>query len=196
MYLLACKYHVSNLLLSSPHMNESTNDLWRYAVITTGTHEFKTANMGFVLNQPVANIDHKQISKIYNLDLTLPRVQVYCGGPVQTDRCTVLHSNDYKTPKSNPFNHHCSITFDNQIVQSIVQGRGPKHWKIMLGHCEWADGQLDAELMRPGGWSEVPWHQTAWGGYKRKDKMWRRILEQHSQQDANLFLHTVFNSND
>ena len=173
-------------------MNESHSDLWRYAVITVGHHDHYTHNMGFILNQSVLNIDHKQISSIYKLDYTLPRVPVYCGGPVHTDRCTVLHSTEYQTAKTRQFNHHTSITFDNQIIQDIVQGRGPKYWKIMLGHCEWEDGQLDAEIMRPGGWTEVAWSTTAWGGYKRKDKMWRRIIEQHTHKDASLFLNKIF----
>lgn len=173
-------------------MNEFHHEIWKWSVVTVGNERCNTSNMGFILNQSVANIDHKQISQIYGLSHTLPRVSIYCGGPVHTDRCTVLHSLEYSTASTKPFNDNCAITFDNQIVQDIVTGRGPRHWKIMLGHCEWQDGQLDAEIMRSGGWQEVPWNHTAWGGYKRKDKMWRRMIEQEVNKNAKNFLSTVF----
>lgn len=173
-------------------MNKVSQDLWKYAVITVGDSEQGTENMGFLLNQGVLNIDHKQITTIYGLDHTLPRTTVHCGGPLNTDRCTVLHSPEYRTNTTRSFNAHSSITFDNRIIQDIVQGRGPRQWKIMLGHCEWRDGQLDAEIIREGGWQEALWCHTAWGNYKRKDKMWRRIIEQNSVIHANSFLDSVF----
>jgi putative AlgH/UPF0301 family transcriptional regulator len=173
-------------------MNQFSQDLWKYAVITVGHIEQGTENMGFLLNQSVLNIDHKHITTIYGLDHTLPRATVYCGGPLHTDRCTVLHSPEYRTNTTRSFNAHSSITFDNRIIRDIVQGRGPQQWKIMLGHCEWRDGQLDAEIIREGGWQETAWSNTAWGNYKRKDKMWRRIIEQCSQHDASLFLNKIF----
>jgi putative AlgH/UPF0301 family transcriptional regulator len=173
-------------------MNQHTQDLWRYAVVTVGSQEHFTHNRGFILNQAVLNIDHKQITQIYGLEHTLPHVPVYCGGPIHTDRCTVLHTPEYRIAKTKQFNSECCITWDNDIIRDIVQGRGPRQWKIMLGHCEWQDGQLDAEIMRPGGWQEAPWCHTAWGGYKRKDKMWRRIIEQNSVMHANSFLDQVF----
>ena len=173
-------------------MNQSHHEIWRWSVITVGDQSTHTHNMGFVLNQNVINVDHRDISKIYNIDHTLPRCPIYCGGPVMTDRCTVLHSKDYTNTDTKSFNDHCNITFNNQIIQHIAQGHGPRHWKIMLGHCEWQDGQLDAEIVRPNGWITRPWHHHAWGGYKRKDKMWRRIIEFDAHLDAKLFLNQVF----
>jgi len=173
-------------------MNQSSQDLWRYAVITIGDTTHDSANMGFLLNQSVLNIDHKQITQIYGLQHTLPRCTVYCGGPLHTDRCTVLHSPEYRNDKTRSFNQHTNITFDSNIIHDIVRGRGPKHWKIMLGHCEWQDGQLDAEIIRPGGWHESQWHPACWGNYKRKDKMWRRICEFSAGQEASVFLEKMF----
>jgi putative AlgH/UPF0301 family transcriptional regulator len=174
-------------------MNKSHHEIWRFGVITVGDVHTDTHHMGFVLNQNVINIDHKDISRIYNIKHALPRCNIYCGGPVMTDRCTVIHSTEYTNPETRSFNSHISLTFNDQIIQDISQGHGPKHWKIMLGHCQWEDGQLDAEIIRPGGWLLRPWHHYAWGGYKRKDKMWRRLIEIHAQQDAKSFLDTMFN---
>ena len=177
-----------HLIISTAKTNLSQHDLWRFAVIMTWDNDHGT--MGFVMNQPVANIQHSDISRMYGVG-SLPNTRIWCGGPQLTDRCTVLHSPEYSCSDTSHITAHAAITFNKQIIRDINQGRGPRHYKIMLGHCQWESGQLDAELMR-GLWHETSWHHTAWASYKRKDKMWRRIVEQHSVTEANSFLDGVF----
>ena len=161
-------------------------------MVTTGEHTVDTHDMGFIMNQQVLNVGHKQINEIYNLKQALPKCPVYCGGPVMTDRCTQIHSNDYKNTDTRLFNPHCSLTFNDAIIEDINKGVGPREWKVMLGHCQWHDGQLDAEIHRPGGWLQQPWHGIAWGGYRRKEKMWRRLVEIATHQDAHTFLDRIW----
>lgn len=161
-------------------------------MVTTGEHTVDTHDMGFIMNQQVLNVGHKQINEIYNLKQALPKCPVYCGGPVMTDRCTLIHSNDYKNTDTRLFNPHCSLTFNDAIIEDINKGVGPREWKVMLGHCQWHDGQLDAEIHRPGGWLQQPWHGIAWGGYRRKEKMWRRLVEIETHQDAHTFLDSIW----
>ena len=187
------KYTVSNILLSSSTINQSQSSIWRYSVITVSDVDTTTNHVGFILNQRISNISHQQISSIYDLKYTLPKCPVYCGGPVMTDRCTIFHSPEYSTQDTRRINTHCALTFNDQIVQDIVQGRGPKHWKVMLGMCQWQPGQLDAEIIRPGGWLEQAWDpMLCWGSYRDKHKMWRRLIEKQSSQDAKMFLNRVF----
>ena len=161
-------------------------------MVTTGEHTVDTHDMGFIMNQQVLNVGHKQINEIYNLKQALPKCPVYCGGPVMTDRCTLIHSNDYKNTDTRLFNPHCSLTFNDAIIEDINKGVGPREWKVMLGHCQWHDGQLDAEIHRPGGWLQQPWHGIAWGGYRRKEKMGRRLVEIETHQDAHTFLDSIW----
>lgn len=161
-------------------------------MITVGEVVHNTENVGFLLNQRVSNIDYRQITEIYNLKHTLPRCAVYCGGPVMTERCTVLHSADYRNDNTQIVNSRCAVTFNDRIIQDICKGQGPRHWKVMLGMCQWTPGQLDAELMRPGGWMQQKWDtQYCWGSYKDKTKMWRRLLEKQGTRDAKQFLQDV-----
>ncbi len=183
---------MSNLLLASSLLNHTQQEIWRYAVILLGDNTVETHHMGFIMNQPILNITHQQIATIYNLKQEMPACPIYCGGPAMTDRCTIVHSNDYKNSETKLFNSHASITFNNEIVQHIHAGKGPKEWKVMLGHCQWQDGQLDAEMHRPGGWLSKPWHRIVWAGYKRKEKMWRRCIEIETQLDAHDFLQDVW----
>lgn len=180
---------MDSILLSLNRLNQDRQEIWRYAVITHWETEQFT--MGFVMNQRVINVQHQQIHTIYGLDHALPRCHIWCGGPLNTEKCTILHSQDYRTPDTQLLGQHSGITFNNQIVRDINQGRGPKHWKVMLGHTAWQPGQLTAELMKPGTWCELDWHDAVWGQYRRKDKMWRRIMDREAQQSASQFLHTV-----
>ena len=177
-----------HILISTAKTNLSQHDLWRFAVIITW--EGDQGTMGFVMNQSVANIRHSDISRMYGVG-SLPSTRIWCGGPLMTDRCTVLHSAEYRCQDTRQITDHAAITFNREIMRDINQGQGPRHYKIMLGHCQWESGQLDAELTR-GVWHHMPWHHTAWASYKRKDKMWRRIIEQHSVTEANSFLDQVF----
>jgi len=186
--------HVSSVLLSSIKINNNhkPHDVFTQAVICVGNLSH-TQNIGFIMNASVSNITQGQISQIYDLKHTLPKCPVYCGGPLHTDRCTILHSADYRNSSTEVINDHVGITFNDDIIHHINQGRGPRHWKVMLGFCMWQDGQLDAELMK-GYWIEQDYNLTVWGNYKRRDKMWRRIIETSSQKHAKQFIDNVFNT--
>ena len=123
---------MSNLLLASSLLNHTQQEIWRYAVVTTGVHTVDTHDMGFIMNQQVLNVGHKQINEIYNLKQALPKCPVYCGGPVMTDRCTLIHSNDYKNTDTRLFNPHCSLTFNDAIIEDINKGVGPREWLSLI----------------------------------------------------------------
>lgn len=178
---------MSNLILATQHTNTNQHDLWRCSVIHTS--EQPDGTLGFIMNQPVSNIDYKQISKIYGIN-ALPKSRVWCGGPVMTDRCTVMHTRDYCNQDTRDLSEHACITFNNKIVEDIQQGRGPKHYKIMLGFCRWESGQLDAEITR-GMWLCSDHSDLVWSSYKMKDKMWQRIIERDSTSAAKTFLDSL-----
>ena len=177
-----------SLIVATHRTNSTQHDLWRYAVILP--FETETATMGFIMNQSVANVGHRDVSSLYKVG-TMPRSKIWCGGPMMTERCTVLHTPEYHNPDTRTITQHAAITFNSQIIKDINQGRGPQTYKIMLGFCQWESGQLDAELTR-GMWHTVAWHRTAWSSYKRKDKMWRRIIESESTQHAQQFIDQVW----
>lgn len=178
---------MQDLVLATNITNQSAHDIWKGAVIHIS--EQPDATLGFIMNQSIANVDHRQISKIYGVG-TLPRSRIWCGGPVMTDRCTVMHSRDYRNADTRDLSDWACITFNQGIVEDIHRGRGPQHYKIMLGFCRWEPGQLDAEIMR-GSWSTTEWSPLVWSSYKRKDKMWRRIIERDSTTAARSFLDSL-----
>ena len=178
------------LMVATNRTNLTQHDLWRCAVILT--FEVESGTMGFILNQPVSNITPHQLTGMYRVG-EMPVSRIWCGGPQMTERCTVLHSPDYANADTRPITQQASITFNREIIRDIREGQGPRHYKIMLGFCQWESGQLDAELTR-GVWHTVGWRRTAWSNYKRKDKMWRRIIESESVMRSHEFMDSVWSA--
>ena len=179
---------MTNILLSSQTVNAHNFNIWHNAVIMLGSDPGHT--VGFIMNQPVMNIDHKQISQIYGIENNLPRQSIYCGGPVSMEKITILHSLDYEIKGTSQINENCAITFNEQIAKDILADKGPSQYKIMMGYCMWADGQLDAEIERKL-WLEDQYDDIVWAKYKRKSKMWRKIIEKNASKASNQFLNSL-----
>lgn len=180
--------HQDHILVATHRTNQTQHDIWRYAVIIP--FETETSTMGFIMNQSVANLNHRDVSQIYKVG-TLPQSRIWCGGPQMTERCTVLHSPEYRNADTRTITDAAAITFNSQIIKDINLGRGPRHYKIMLGFCTWESGQLDAEITR-GMWNQVAYRPTVWSSYRRKDKMWRRIIESESTVASQQFIDQVW----
>ena len=178
---------MTDLILASHLTNTQSHEIWKNSVIHIS--EQSEGTLGFIMNQSVANIDHLAISKIYGVG-SLPKTRVWCGGPVMTDRCTVIHSTDYAHKDTRKMSDYAALTFNDKVVSDIQQGKGPKYYKIILGFCQWETGQLDAEIMR-GSWLATTHSNLMWSSYKSKDKMWRRIIERDTKQDAKTFLDSL-----
>ena len=56
---------MSELLLASAGMNQSHQEIWRYAVVVMGDG-IHTSNTGFVCNQQITNINYQQVATIDN----------------------------------------------------------------------------------------------------------------------------------
>lgn len=182
----------NSILLSTAHLNAGVHDLWRYAVINMSNYE-DTHTVGFIMNQQVVNFDVKSIPQVYSIKAPMPTspCPIYCGGPVSTDKITICHSSEYANKHTTPLNDHSSLTFNEQIFVDINQGKGPKHWKIMLGYCAWLPGQLESEIKQKNSWMVADIDDFMWGKYKRKAKMWTRICEKKGSEQASQFLSTL-----
>lgn len=80
---------------------------------------------------------------------------ILSGGPVETGRGFVLHSDDFSSESSIPISDDISLTATLDIVRAISEGRGPSRATMLLGYAGWGPGQLETEIAS-NGWLNCP----------------------------------------
>ena len=137
------------LLIAMPSMGDPR---FEHSVIFLCAHSGKGA-MGLIINKPSSDIrmgdvlDQLDISGSNNAE----QMVVHYGGPVETGRGFVLHTNDYAS------NLHTlavaggfGMTATLDILEEIARGEGPDCALMMLGYAGWGPGQLESEIAQNG----------------------------------------------
>jgi putative transcriptional regulator len=126
-----------HLLIAHPQIDDGR---FAKAVIVMCQHDDQSA-MGVVINHRAARMN---LGKLYEtLDIGAPRFcadqPVHIGGPVESNRGFVLHTQDHMLPESLSVTHI-------EILRDITNGIGPTHSIVSLGCAGWHAGQLESEL--------------------------------------------------
>jgi putative transcriptional regulator len=119
--------------------------------------------MGFIINrpQPMSFTDvllHLQLvgeDELIRLPERTVDFPIRSGGPVESGRGFVLHSDDYASESSIPVSDEISLTATLDIVRAISRGEGPRRGLLMLGYAGWGAGQLENEIAA-NGWLTCP----------------------------------------
>ena len=119
--------------------------------------------MGFVINRPQAltftdvllHLDLIQSDDAIMLPAAAREFPIQTGGPVESGRGFVLHSDDYASDSSIPISDDISLTATLDIVRAICKGGGPRRATMMLGYAGWGAGQLETEIGN-NGWLNCP----------------------------------------
>ena len=123
---------------------------FKKTVILMLEHDTEGA-LGIVVNKPlgkitlgslISHVDDKSINKkeLYNI-----KMPIYWGGPVDSNKILILHSNDYKNQSTKEYNN-LSISSDLITLVEIAEKKGPKKSLVLLGLAAWNAGQLDGEI--------------------------------------------------
>ena len=154
-------YLDGQLLVAMPGMPDAR---FAKSVIYICAHSDEGA-MGIVVNQRANKISFPDL--LVQLDvikedqaISLPShvggVQVVRGGPVETGRGFVLHSNEYAIDNSTlEIAKGVSLTATIDILRAIAEGSGPDRAVLALGYASWSPGQLENEISG-NGWLTVP----------------------------------------
>jgi putative transcriptional regulator len=150
-------YLDGRVLVATPTIRD---ERFARAVIYMCAHSSEGA-MGIVINQPVPHISFSdllvqlQVIPPTNLIQVAPNagaVRVLKGGPVQTERGFVLHTDDFFLKDSTlPIDDGICLTATLDILKAIARGQGPKSAVLALGYAGWSQGQLESE-MEANGW--------------------------------------------
>ncbi|MCB1827269.1 MAG: YqgE/AlgH family protein [Coxiellaceae bacterium] len=78
---------------------------------------------------------------------------VLSGGPVSPEQGFVLHD------RLEAADTDVAITSSKEMLVDIAEGRGPKHYIVVLGYSGWDAGQLEEEINR-NDWLITPFDPT------------------------------------
>ena len=154
-------YLDGQMLVAMPSMSD---DRFARAVIYICAHSQDGA-MGIIVNHPVQKVSFSEIlvqldvlpaDDAIRLPAAIGAVPVVKGGPVETGRGFVLHSDDYFVDDSTlPIDNGVALTATLDVLRAIAQGSGPRKAVLALGYAGWSPGQLESEI-QANGWLNCP----------------------------------------
>ena len=113
----------------------------------------KDGAWGLVINKPIGILPiallidpslntSKEREELYKIN-----VRVFWGGPVETKKIFVLHSNEYQSDSTINYGS-ISISQDYDVLFDIAKKKGPDKSLVILGYSGWGEGQLEGEMER------------------------------------------------
>ena len=147
------EYLTGQLLVAMPQMEDQR---FARSVVYVCAHT-KNGAMGLILNKLAEAINFSDLLEQLNLPVATVRdkTRVHFGGPVETGRGFVLHSDDFTQDASLPIEKGVALTATVDILSAISEGNGPRNYLLALGYAGWAPGQLDTEI-HANGWLTAP----------------------------------------
>jgi putative transcriptional regulator len=133
------------LLIAMPALGGS---VFTQSVIYITQYSGKGA-MGLIVNKPARGMTFSDV--LHQLgdttETATPDIGLHIGGPVETERGFVLHSDEYTSVMQTlKVGDGFALTATLDILEDIARGKGPDHALLMLGYSGWGPGQLDREL--------------------------------------------------
>jgi len=109
--------------------------------------------MGLIVNKPAQDARLGEV--LAQLEINgaerLSAMPVHFGGPVETGRGFVLHSDDYRSGLSTmDAGVGIGMTATLDVLEEIAAGTGPDQALVALGYAGWGPGQLEGEIADNG----------------------------------------------
>ncbi|MCP5364357.1 MAG: YqgE/AlgH family protein [Hyphomicrobiales bacterium] len=141
------------LLVASPKMGDP-----RFAktVIYVMAQDSEGA-IGLVVNRPLGEGPLEGLLSGFGIKMTASNQPIHLnyGGPVETGRGFVLHSDDYRGRSTHSMTNGIAVSTGRDVLEAAAAGNGPQDLVFVLGYAGWSAGQLEKELARDD-WLTAP----------------------------------------
>jgi putative transcriptional regulator len=150
-------YLNGHLLLAMPAIGDTR---FNRAAIYVCAHDENGA-MGIVINNVLPNLELGKLLENLDIksDITLPdnlkHLPVLCGGPVESARGFLLHSNDFTQADTIKVQKDIHVTGTIDALVALGTNKLPTQILFALGYAGWGAGQLEQEV-RENAWLTVP----------------------------------------
>ncbi|GER06260.1 hypothetical protein JCM17843_05700 [Kordiimonadales bacterium JCM 17843] len=126
-------YLEGQLLLAMPGMSDARFDR---SVIYLCSHSEEGA-MGLVLNEYLTALTFSELLDQLDIETegTVQDVPIFAGGPVETGRGFVLHTNDFIQDSTLVVSETIALTATVDILKAIAEGTGPRQHILALGYA-------------------------------------------------------------
>jgi len=115
----------------------------------------KDGAMGLMVNRPM-DLPLHQLLKQMGMDQTVEHsILVMEGGPVNSERGFILHTDDVQYESSLALRDGLMLTTTRHVLEAIGAGKGPEKYLVALGYTGWSEGQLESEILE-NAWLSCP----------------------------------------
>lgn len=159
-----------SLLVAEPFLRE---EYFNHAVVCLADYLPGQSAMGLVMNKPTGY----ELSELVSGIDTESGIEVYCGGPMSTDRLFYLHRIPQFIENSTQIAENLYIGGDFEDVCSYISEGLPCEGNIrfFVGYSGWEAGQLHSELLNHvWGVSDIPQGFNPLKG--EEDRYWHRVV--------------------
>lgn len=176
-YMSNVKNDIENLtgkiLLATPAIS---NEYLSKSMVFICSHD-RTGAMGLVINKPIPNMDIKSLLQKLQVNSDgLENLEMHFGGLEETDRCFILHSDDYLASESTRIKNNIALTINTDIIRASTSNSGPQKKIICIGCCMWEVEQLENEVASSY-WIPIESDEALIFGDLRADKWSKALLK-------------------
>ena len=133
------------LLISMPSLED---ERFYKTVIYICAHSSE-GTMGIIINKKIDYDLYPDLLEQLGIDKPLGGKKLYIryGGPVETGRGFVLHSDEVIQKETLSIGKGVALTSTAEFFEDLSRGKGPKNSILALGYAGWGAGQLEKEIL-------------------------------------------------
>ena len=132
------------ILISMPSLQD---ERFEKTVIYMCAHSNDGA-MGIIINKKIDYDLYPDLLEQLGIDKPLTKKKLYLryGGPVESGRGFVLHSDEVIQKETLTIAKGVALTSTSEFFEDLSKGNGPKNSILALGYAGWEPGQIELEL--------------------------------------------------